>query len=75
MPQTIWQWVGDTWHDSYAGAPIDGSAWQDAGSGRVVRGGSFLYKVAGYLRADYRFYDFPGIRDDGIGFRLARSRR
>ncbi len=37
------EWCQDTFHDSYAGAPADGSAWE-AGADpeiRVYRGGSF----------------------------------
>jgi len=74
MVGNVWQWVGDTWHASYAGAPTDESAWQDAGSLRVLRGGSFLTEVAGHLRADHRSFDVPEYRVSSIGFRLARSR-
>jgi formylglycine-generating enzyme required for sulfatase activity len=37
----VWEWVGDCWNGSYAGAPSDGSA-QTGGdcSRRVLRGGS-----------------------------------
>ncbi|GEM_PF-2039637 len=37
------EWCEDEWHETYEGAPVDGSAWvDDGGSGahRVVRGGS-----------------------------------
>jgi len=42
MHGNTWEWVEDDWHDSYEGAPDDGSAWVDdpRGSARVVRGGS-----------------------------------
>lgn len=83
MVGNVNQWVGDTWHDSYAGAPADGSSWQDGGYYRVQRGGSFMIGVAGMLRADHRSYDEPGVlrnvdlgdRYEDTGFRLARSRR
>jgi formylglycine-generating enzyme required for sulfatase activity len=41
MIGNVWEWVEDCWHDSYTGAPKDGSAWVDKGSctARVVRGG------------------------------------
>ncbi|HRX72040.1 MAG TPA: SUMF1/EgtB/PvdO family nonheme iron enzyme [Candidatus Competibacteraceae bacterium] len=40
----VWEWVQDSWHDDYQGAPTDGSAWEEAGSGpRVLRGGSWDY--------------------------------
>ena len=31
----VWEWTEDCWHDSYAGAPGDGSAWK---SGDCARG-------------------------------------
>ena len=42
MAGNVWQWVQDCYHDSYNGAPSDGSAWTSgACSNRVVRGGSW----------------------------------
>ncbi len=29
MAGNVWEWVSDCWHDGYAGAPTDGSAWID----------------------------------------------
>jgi eukaryotic-like serine/threonine-protein kinase len=45
MLGNVWEWVEDTWHDSYAGAPADGRAWIDPGgeSNRVLRGGGWRY--------------------------------
>ncbi len=44
----VWEWVEDCWHDSYAGAPRDGSAWLGNNGGdcsrRVLRGGSWLHR-------------------------------
>jgi formylglycine-generating enzyme required for sulfatase activity/CheY-like chemotaxis protein len=43
MHGNVWEWCLDHWHDSYFGAPIDGTAWMDANApattDRVVRGG------------------------------------
>lgn len=41
MYGNVWEWIEDCWHDSYVGAPTDGSAWitEDCGT-RVVRGSS-----------------------------------
>jgi len=35
----VWEWVEDIWHDSYEGAPVDGSAWLQGAdtSFRVIR--------------------------------------
>jgi formylglycine-generating enzyme required for sulfatase activity len=71
----VWEWVEDCWHDSYLGAPSDGSAWTTAftgGSRRVIRGGSWHFYPQ-YLRAAGRIGNTSGVRDDGVGFRLART--
>ena len=40
----VWEWTEDCWHDRYAGAPADGSAWRSGGDCflRVLRGGSWF---------------------------------
>jgi CheY-like chemotaxis protein len=46
MHGNVREWCLDHWHDSYRGAPHDGSAWIDAEAPataeRVVRGGSWM---------------------------------
>jgi formylglycine-generating enzyme required for sulfatase activity len=71
MSGNVWEWVEDSHHDSYNGAPADGSAWQGDGAKRVLRGGSWL-NIPQFARAACRFRNEPAIRLDGIGFRLAR---
>ena len=48
MHGNVREWCQDQLHDSYDGAPTDGSAWEDLGerSRRVLRGGSW------YLRSE-----------------------
>ena len=42
MVGNVWEWTEDCYHDSYNGAPADGSAWTGGDcSRRVVRGGSW----------------------------------
>jgi formylglycine-generating enzyme required for sulfatase activity len=43
MHGNVWEWIEDVWHDSYKGAPNDGSPWVDnpRSSIRVLRGGSW----------------------------------
>lgn len=42
MAGLVWQWTQDWYHDSYEGAPRDGSAWEvPVGFDRVARGGSY----------------------------------
>ncbi len=74
MAGNVWEWVQDKYQSSYVGAPTDGRAFEGAGSDRVVRGGSFLSRDAGGLRADYRYLYAPGYPVVDVGFRLARSR-
>ena len=45
----VWEWVEDCWHDSYRGAPTDGSAWT---SGRVVEIAASVCCVAARGSAD-----------------------
>jgi formylglycine-generating enzyme required for sulfatase activity len=72
----VMEWVQDCWHDSYKGAPNDGSAWEGEGGGdcrlRVLRGGSWG-GGPGYLRSANRTRNNPGTRFDFVGFRLAQD--
>ena len=72
----VWEWVADCWHDSYQGAPNDGSDWEDkkgCDSGRrVLRGGSWGSEPV-YVRAAARLRNNPGYGNNFIGFRLART--
>src|SRR5262245_4152912 len=51
----VWEWVEDTWHESYDGAPTDGSAWVRDGDPdyRVIRGGAWRNETE-HLRASMR---------------------
>jgi hypothetical protein len=71
MSGNAWQWTADCYHDSYNGAPADGSAWttESCNSGRVVRGGSWYDQRD--LRAAVRGGMFGG--NNNIGFRVART--
>jgi len=52
MHGNVFEWCADHWHDSYDGAPANGSAWMAArgAAPRVVRGGSW-YDGARDVRA------------------------
>ncbi len=72
MAGNAWEWVQDWYHDSYNGAPTDGSAWESpTGSYRVIRGGSWN-GGADYARSAYRSFNDPGYRGIYLGFRPAR---
>jgi formylglycine-generating enzyme required for sulfatase activity len=71
----IWEWLQDSWHDDYVGAPSDGSAWTKDGdpSRRVFRGGSWsIYPRA--LRSAERLRYLPDHQASSIGLRVARDR-
>ena len=71
MHGNVWEWCEDHWHDSYEGAPIDGSAWlsEDENARRVVRGGSWI-DVPWNCRSASRFYNTPDDAYNSIGFRV-----
>ena len=73
MAGNVTEWVQDKWHNSYNGAPIDGSAWDDAGSYRVVRGGSWLDYAVRLLTTIRGNANDPGWCTGDLGFRPARS--
>jgi formylglycine-generating enzyme required for sulfatase activity len=82
------QWTADCNHDSYEGAPSDGSAWTPGsrmgrhviilgGSGpvcplRPIRGSSW-YNIAKSVRTALRRWIDPADRIHFLGFRLART--
>ena len=76
------EWTKDLWHNSYAGAPLDGTSWvtpdaeQKAMPGaaweslRVVRGGSWYeLETAIAIRRNEDYW----YKDHNTGFRLARD--
>lgn len=67
----VWEWVEDSYHKNYEGAPTDGSAWQADGNNgdRVMRGGAW-YDVS-YYRSANRANIRPANRGYDVGFRLA----
>jgi len=72
MHGNVWEWVQDTWHTNYEGAPTDGSAWEGGGSFRVFRGGGWRYGAESCSAAS-RYHGAPGAHVNYIGFRLLRS--
>ncbi len=70
----VWEWVEDWFHESYDGAPTDGSAWLSGGEQkyRVLRGGSW-YNDPWYLRSAGRNQYAADFSNVNTGFRLART--
>ena len=68
----VWEWVEDCWHESYAGAPLESSAWTAGDCGRRVLRGEAWNSSPRYFRSASRDGFAPDLRVSGFGFRLAR---
>jgi formylglycine-generating enzyme required for sulfatase activity len=69
----VYDWVEDCYHDTYNGAPSDGSAWTSGECKyRVLRGGSWDYKPRN-LRAANRYRGATDNRSNVNGVRLGRT--
>jgi formylglycine-generating enzyme required for sulfatase activity len=69
----VWEWVEDCYHDSYTGAPSDGSAWTSEDCPlHVLRGGSWNFGSR-YLRSASRSGGTAAQRIKILGFRVART--
>jgi formylglycine-generating enzyme required for sulfatase activity len=74
MHGNVWEWVQDTVHENYEGAPTDGSAWEQGGDNarRILRGGAWLYQPR-YLRSALRNGYSAVLANDVVGFRVVRN--
>ena len=72
----VWEWCEDIYHDSYRGAPVDGSAWLSGGDPRyrVMRGGSWTDN-AFYCRVNERIRATPTARQRNSGLRVVAVAR
>jgi len=69
----VWQWTEDCYAETYAKAPVDGSAaGGDTDCRRSDRGGSWYYP-AWLLRAATRERNPPDYKDGVLGFRIAKT--
>ena len=76
MHGNVTEWAADCWHENYARAPPDGSAWTSGGDcgRRVLRGGSWIAYPASVRAANRLASPSGGPRVlDFIGFRVART--
>lgn len=74
MSGNVWEWCWDWYSPNYYTQSIQTDPkGPDAGSGRVLRGGSW-YNYAERCRISYRYDSSPSSRNSLNGFRLARTR-
>ena len=73
MHGNVFEWCSD-WYDSayYKNSPADNPTGPDAGSDRVIRGGSWSFGAVCCRSADRDIE--PPSRDYGVGFRVLRER-
>jgi formylglycine-generating enzyme required for sulfatase activity/class 3 adenylate cyclase len=73
MTGAVAEWIADCWHKDYAGAPGNGSAWEETDCAKhVLRGGSWQ-NDASYMRAASRDSYDTSVRYVTHGFRVART--
>ena len=76
MSGNVGEWVEDCYHDTYADAPVDGSAVETClpkfRNARVMRGGAWN-AIPAWMRSASRDVEVPSLRADSFGFRVART--
>ena len=74
MHGNVWEWCQDDWHDNYANAPNDGSAWtSQSGNRKLLRGGSWNDGPDYCRSASRNTLNLLDFSTYGIGFRVVCS--
>ena len=71
----LWEFVDDSWHENYEGAPTNGRAWSDAAvTTIVVRGGSWKDHYSKLTSSSRRPLDTK-TGDDAVGLRCVKAKK
>ena len=71
----LWEFVEDSWHDNYDGAPVDGRAWSEPTPKKVVaRSGSWKDNHAKLTSSARRAVSVDDL-DDAIGLRCVKAKK
>jgi formylglycine-generating enzyme required for sulfatase activity len=74
MSGNVWQWTEDCYHETYLGAPSDGSAWTSTDcERRVNRGGGWHDGSTATLRSANRDFDTHDATSYDVGVRIVRA--
>lgn len=74
MLGNVFEWCAD-WYgaDYYANSPTEDPTGPDAGTSRVLRGGSWRHENPDFFRSVYRYINLPVLRFNDWGFRVVRT--
>lgn len=73
MQGNVWEWVQDTWHANYDGAPRTATAWMAGGERSHVSRGGGWYNGPLFFRPSLRAGKKMNSRSNSFGFRLAEN--
>ncbi|ULT72709.1 formylglycine-generating enzyme family protein [Pseudomonas sp. BC42] len=73
MHGNVYEFTPDCWHDSYVGAPTDGSAWTEPNCSVLQMRGNDWTEAPIFSRSGNRNNIYPTDRGDWLGFRVARD--